>query len=489
MTGRHPSNRAISRRAAVSGALAAAGAALLPQRARSDEWLVMNDASRLNPTPIAKHIVRQQQPMDQLVAAIRADLKDAAAEQRPVAVGTARHSMGGQSLARDGVVMTLNSARVEPDTAAAVYRVDAGVRWEGVIRALDPIGFSPTVMQSNNDFGVASTFSVNAHGWPVPYGPFGSTVRSLRMVVADGSLVTCSRTENAELFAHAMGGYGLFGIIVDLDVEMTPNLLLVPTAYRMPAEQFGRRFIEAVTRDPAAKMAYGRLSLSRKHFFEEALLTVYRPAPSPPETLPPARHETALTGALNKIYRLQIGDETMKALRWQMETRLNPAIASAPVTRNTLMNEPVANLVNSNLHRTDILHEYFVPAERFGDFLQICRDVIPKAKAEFINVTLRYVDADTTAVMTFAPTPRISAVMSFSQEMTVDGEVDMIVTTERLIEGIISIGGTFYLPYRLHARRDQLERAYPACASFVARKREHDPRLLFRNTMWTTYFC
>ena len=150
-------------------------------------------------------------------------------------------------------------------------------------------------MQSNNDFGVASTFSVNAHGWPVPHGPFGSTVRSLRMVLADGSLATCSRTENAELFAHAMGGYGLFGIIVDLDVDMTPNLLLMPTAYRMPAEEFGRRFIEALTRDPTVMMAYGRLSLSRKHFFEEALLTLYRPDPSPPATLPPARHDTALT--------------------------------------------------------------------------------------------------------------------------------------------------------------------------------------------------
>jgi FAD/FMN-containing dehydrogenase len=172
-----------------------------------------------------------------------------------------------------------------------------------------------------------------------------------------------------------------------------------------------------------------------------------------------------------------------------METKLNPTITSAAVTRNTLMNEPVANLANTNPRRTDILHEYFLPPERFADFLQVCRDVIPKAKAEFINVTLRYVDADKTSVMAFAPSPRISAVMSFSQEMTVDGEVDMIVTTERLIEGILAIGGSFYLPYRLHARRDQLERAYPACASFVARKREHDPKLLFRNTMWTTYFC
>jgi FAD/FMN-containing dehydrogenase len=92
--------------------------------------------------------------------------------------------------------------------------VDAGARWADVIKYLDPIGFSPTVMQSNNDFGVASTFCVNAHGWPTPHGPFGSTVKSLRMILADGSIVTCSRTENADLFAHAMGGYGLFGIIL-----------------------------------------------------------------------------------------------------------------------------------------------------------------------------------------------------------------------------------------------------------------------------------
>ena len=78
-------------------------------------------------------------------------------------------------------------------------------------------------MQSNSDFGVGSTFCVNAHGWPVPHGPFGSTVKAIRMVLADGTLMQCSRSENAELFALAMGGYGLFGIIVELDVEMAPN--------------------------------------------------------------------------------------------------------------------------------------------------------------------------------------------------------------------------------------------------------------------------
>ena len=125
------------------------------------------------------------------------------------------------------------------------YRTSAGNRWWDVIRMLDPKGFSPAVMQSNSDFGVGSTFCVNAHGWPVPHGPFGSTVKAIRMVLADGTLIQCSRSENAELFALAMGGYGLFGIIVELDVEMTPNLLLQPKFERMPPETFRRASLSA----------------------------------------------------------------------------------------------------------------------------------------------------------------------------------------------------------------------------------------------------
>jgi FAD/FMN-containing dehydrogenase len=152
------------------------------------------------------------------------------------------------------------------------------------------------------------------------------------------------------------------------------------------------------------------------------------------------------------------------------------------------MNEPVKNLAGGSRRRTDILHEYFVPPERFHDFLLACRDLIPKAKAEFLNVTLRYVAADETPVLAFAPTPRIAAVMSFSQDISPEGETDMLMLTEALIERITAIGGAFYLPYRLHARRDQVAKAYPHVADFVAAKRRYDPALRFRNAMWDTYF-
>jgi FAD/FMN-containing dehydrogenase len=59
---------------------------------------------------------------------------------------------------------------VEPDTTKRIYRVSVG-----------------------------GTLSVNAHGWPVQFGPFGSTLQRFRIMLADGSVLTCSSTENAEL--------------------------------------------------------------------------------------------------------------------------------------------------------------------------------------------------------------------------------------------------------------------------------------------------
>jgi len=474
----------ITRRSMMSGMAAGAALALSPKAGRAQQRIVMNDASRLSPTPVFRHWIVKPDPEAELIAAFRKELKDAAGEKRPVCISAARHSMGGQSLPRNGVAITMDIDRCEPDRKAMTFRVNGGTRWHQVIAHLDRIGMSPAVMQSNSDFGVAATFSVNAHGWPTPYGPFGSTVRSFRIMLADGSILTCSRAENPELFGFVMGGYGLFGIILDLDVDMVENRMMQPHPEIIPAEEFAARFIKAVN-DPAIRMIYGRLNVTRGDFFEEAKLVSYAIAPTPKDGLPPVRRVGAFPFLSREIYRAQVGSERAKAARWFAEKRASGGAA----TRNTLMNEPAVNLENRDRRRTDILHEYFVAPERFNDFIEGCRRIIPKSKSEFLNVTLRHVLKDDTSVLSFAATNRIAAVMSFSQEITPEGEADMIVTTEALIDHVRAIGGSYYLPYRLHARPDQFSSIYPNAARFAERKRHYDPGLLFRNALWDTYLA
>ncbi len=446
---------------------------------------ILNDASGLSATPIHKHIVISEDPGEALIKVVRNEMRAAKADGRPFNIGAARHSMGGQAIPRNGIAMTFENGMIEPDTDAGLYRVHAGARWSQVISALDPIGFSPKVMQSNNDFGVAATYSVNAHGWPVPFGPMGSTVRSLNMILPTGDLVACSRTENSEHFRHAMGGYGLIGAIVELEIEMENNTRLFPLYEVMPAEEFSSAY-HAALKDPEVTMAYGRLNVERATFFEEAILVTYRETPDQ-ENIPPAGGSGWMSVLASRIYRAQLGSEPMKDFRWWNETVVRPSLGGGDVTRNGLMNEPIVTLDDRDPDRTDILHEYFVDFDRFNEFLAVCREVIPASYQEFLNVTLRYVATDAESTLSYAPKPRIAAVMSFSQELTERAEADMARMTEILIDRIVAIGGAFYLPYRPHARVDQLVAAYPQAPAFVDAKRRIDPDLVLRNNFWDTY--
>jgi hypothetical protein len=190
-----------------------------------------------------------------------------------------------------------------------------------------------------------------------------------------------------------------------------------------------------------------------------------------------------------EVFRAQIGSDAAKRARWYAETVAGPKTSSGVASRNRLLNEPVANLAGRDRSRTDILHEYFLPADGLETFLAACRTAIPGSRQDLLNVTLRYVQADPLSVLAYARESRVAAVMLFSQRMTRVDEEDMAAMTQRLIDAALDAGGSFYLPYRLHARREQVVRAYPRLEEFVARKRHYDPGLLFRHTMWNRYLA
>jgi FAD/FMN-containing dehydrogenase len=453
-----------------------------------DASLMLDDASRLNPTPVSRQAIFDSVEPNKLPQAIRTVLGEAATTGRPVAIGGARHSMGGQSLPRNGIAASFAKPVIEPDSTGRIYRVSAGARSREVIRALDPIGFSPAVTQSNHDFSVGGTLSVNAHGWPVPFGPFGSTLRRFRLMLADGSIMVCSDSENPELFRLAVGGYGLFGIVIDAELRMVENRLLKPSSELMAADAFAPRFIARAS-NPSVSMSYGRLSMAREGFLREALLVSYAPVQPQPDRLPPAENSSAFSFVSRSIFRGQIGSERGKRLRWAAETRLMPRLDAGTVTRNSVLDDPVAALKDHVSTRTDILHEYFMPADRFTDFLSACREIIPLHRQDLLNVTLRYVDTDSSSVLTYAPQPRIAAVMLFVQQRTPEADDDMRAMTVKLIDRVLALGGSYYLPYRLHASREQMRRAYPRLDEFVAAKRRYDLQLRFRNALWDAYLA
>ena len=70
---------------------------------------------------------------------------------------------------------------------------------------------------------IGGALAANVHGRGLKMKPFIADVESFVLVDARGDIRTCSRTENAELFRLAIGGYGLFGVISTVRLRLIPR--------------------------------------------------------------------------------------------------------------------------------------------------------------------------------------------------------------------------------------------------------------------------
>ena len=97
-------------------------------------------------------------------------------------------------------------------------------------RVRSPQSLAVMVQQSSNVFSVGGSLSVNCHGRDKDFGPISRSVESFRIMLADGRVVRASRddaddSEGGQLFRAAIGGFGLFGVILDV-TPLTDNVVV-----------------------------------------------------------------------------------------------------------------------------------------------------------------------------------------------------------------------------------------------------------------------
>jgi FAD/FMN-containing dehydrogenase len=447
---------------------------------------VVDDASHLNATRVREVVTVADEPAA-AIAQLSALLERAAREDLPVAIAGARHTMGGHTISPDGIALEMAAlSHMRLDDERDVLTVGAGALWSDVIAYLDARGRSVAIMQSNASFTVGGSISANCHGWQHGRPPIATTVRRLRLVRADGGVVECSREINAELFSLVLGGYGLFGVIVEVDLDVVENRRYAVDRMVIPADELAARFEREVAELPEAGLVYGRFCVTADAFLEEVILNVFRDSPCPPEQMP-ALTEPSLVGIKRTIFRGSIDSAYGKELRWDAERTLSQHLAGRYFSRNQLLNEGVEIYENRSGRSTDILHEYFVAPAELNGFLDDMRRLVPPHDADLLNVTVRHVLADEDTFLRYADREMFALVCLFNQGLTDEAERDMQSLTRQLIDAVLERNGRYYLPYRLHATRDQFRRAYPQGAAFFEMKRRYDPDERFRNLFYAAY--
>lgn len=453
----------------------------------------VNDASCLNRT----HVYGVVRP--RTIAEIREALAFARAHDLVVSIAGTQHALGGQASHPGALVLDMRGFdAVAVERTRRTATVQAGATWHRVLEAVHPVGLSVSTMPSIDVLSVGGTVSVNAHGLDFRAGSLSSTIRSMRVMLADGTVHRISREQEPELFRSVIGGYGLFGVVLDVELQLVESEMYRLRSKVIDYRDFPEVFASDVIGDDRVRMTYTHLSTSPDNLLEEAIVYTYERTDGPEPI--PALEERSSDRFGRLLLNLARTGGLGQRVKWTAQRELLPHVRSCTTSRNEALREAEACMVARNQamfesldllgnrlsQYTDVLQEYFLPRDQLIPFVDELRAQLGTHDAQLLSASVRSVHREDIA-LDYAQGDRFSLVLYLSQQVSDAGNVDMADLTRHLIAASLKHGGTFYLPYQQHYTREQVAQAYPELDRFFAAKRRYDPTLRFQNSFFANY--
>lgn len=420
-------------------------------------------------------------------------LSEAREKKLKVSISGSKHSQGGHTYYKDAIVLDMSSFNkiLSLDKENKVLRVQSGAKWSDVQQYINPYGLAVKTMQSSNVFTIGGTLSANAHGRDLDITSVVDTVESFRLLTADGEIINVSRTENPELFKLVIGGYGLFGIILDVDIRLTDDDVYEQKSTIVSYNDFPEYFEKSIQTNPDIKMMLARPSIASKTFLDEIVVATWH------KTDKTRNDIFELTEESNVIrdkffFGLSRKYGWAKDLRWYLQKKIELGVDDERImSRTNAMRPPLAPLEFLDYYstsNTDIVQEYFIPTRNFVPFIDDLKKILLENKMNVISFTVRYIKANNEIYMPYAPNEDAFAVIQMSNVgLSEKDQAKAEKATQKIVDAAVKNSGTYYLTYQLYPTKEQMRKAYPNADLFFQKKLDYDPNEIFVNNFYEKY--
>ena len=433
------------------------------------------------------------------VAEVQAIVREAGRRGVAISIAGGRHAMGGQQFGVGTILIdTTRMDRVLGfDREHGTVDVEAGVQWPALyawLRDAQRDGASAwgfRQKQTGADrLSIGGALAANVHGRGLAFPPFVADVVQFTLVDAEGELVRCSRSENAATFALAIGGYGLFGVIAEVRLQLHPRIVLERVVAEAEVDDLDTLFAQRI----ADGFVYGDFQFSTDaaspDFLRRGVFATYRPAP-PGAEVPPGQR--SLTEAdWRELYYLAHADRAALYRRyvgyylstngqryWSDEHQMSLYVDGYHVE--------VDRRLGAACQGSEMITEIYVPLHELASFLARVRADFLANGTRLVYGTIRLIRRDTETFLAWAKQDFACVIFN----LHVDHDEAGIGRAERefrlLIDRGLELGGSYYLTYHRWARKDQVLAAYPQFVEFLRAKLRHDPEERFQSEWYRHY--
>ncbi len=412
----------------------------------------------------------------------------AAEQHRKIALIGANKSQGGQTMSSESSSIRISLDKLNKLISLNLKKkevtVEAGMTWGELEKQIAPHGLAIKAMQSYNDFSIGGSLGVNVHGQDVRFAPLIETVIQFKLLMPNGDVITVNRNENSELFGLAIGGYGLLGIIVEITLSLTDDVLLEKKTKLIRSKNLGGYFMNRIKNNPKVAFYSARFSIGPSDLLDKALIITYEKST---QNNPDLFNLTSPTRDSWKRPLLELTSKwnIIKDCRLFFESLYNKVPET--ISRNNFLNTSIEMLPQETNDSQYILQEYFIPYNQINRFIKEFKHIIKNNNINIINLTARHVNKNTESMLSYCPQDMCAFVLYLKIDKTYDAYKQVQRWTQELIQKALACKGTYYLPYQLLATQKQLEAAYPRFKEFTALKRIYDPQELFVNRLYEQY--
>ncbi len=437
----------------------------------------VNDVTAINPIQVSREI--QPQTIEEIIEAIKTTTG-------PISIGGGRFSMGGQVAYENSLHLDMRKFNrvLNLDTTNKQVTVQSGIVWRDLQRVIDRHDLSVKIMQTYANFTVGGSVSVNCHGRYIGHGPIVSSVLELKVVTASGEVITASRTQNQDVFAAVIGGYGGIGVIAEVTLQLADNVKVERQVAEVLPEDYNAFFDKNIRNDKDVVFQNG--DLYPPHY--DLINSVSWKKTDKPLT------DTVRVTPAGESYWLE--HQVMKVVsngdfgKWARRAIVEPYIYNDEVVvwRNREASYDVQELEPaSREEETYVLQEYFIPVNNIRSFIPKMKAIYDKYDVNVINVSLRHAYADDVTYLAWAAEEVFAFVIYYKQGTDKESRETVRQWTVEMTDAILSENGRWYLPYQPHASVEQFRKAYPNSDIYFEIKNRLDPQHRFTNKLLDKY--
>ncbi len=419
-------------------------------------------------------------------------------KEHSFSIAGGRHSMGGQQFLTDGILLDTSQFNkvVDFDPQRGLLTVQSGMLWGDLVPTLCRLNEKHrsawSIIQKPtgaDDISVGGALSSNIHGRVLGRKPFIGDIECFTAIMHDGTRKTVTRTQDRELFALTVGGYGLFCFVENITIRLMKSTKLMRKVELIDSQKLTERFSQMQEKGATYGDFQFCIDSSADSFLTNGILSTYHAV---------AEHTVCNTNELRltednwrHLLRLAHVDKKQAFSTYSEHyKRTNGQVYASDTFQLSLYVPDYHYSLEDICHSkgSEMITELYVPAAKLHEFLTGAKVALKSQNADVIYGTVRMIEKDDESFLAWAKEKYACVIFNLHVNHDQISLLRSKHSFRALIDIALSMGGSYYLTYHRYASKQQLMQAYPQFKTFISKKIQYDPKGKFRSN-WFNQIC